>query len=259
MSELRAAEGEDEPSPGDGQHSEKGEPSGSLPGGAQGLETRVSPKDIESRRFTVSVRGYDVEEVNDFLAAVAESHRAALDAIETLDTSRRPENPYASLGDEVTQVLSTARAAASQVTAEAEQEADDLRRRSREELQRAIELREQAEEATALLADARETVDAAQQNLGRSRQQLGEMRSQIRQERESLRQMVEVYVTTVREVRRDSADATLGTTTLNELVARVQELERVEEGLVQRLENASDILTTLNDEHLPSDDARVDT
>jgi cell division initiation protein len=225
------------------------------------LETRVSPKDIESRRFTVSVRGYDVEEVNDFLAAVAESHRAALDAIETLETSRRPENPYASLGDEVTQVLSTARAAASQVTAEAEQEADDLRRRSREELQRAIELREQAEEeATALLADARETVDAAQQNLGRSRQQLGEMRSQIRQERESLRQTVEVYVTTVREVRRDSADATLGTTTLlNELVARVQELEGVEEGLVQRLENASDILTTLNDEHLPSDDARVDT
>lgn len=250
MPELQAPHEAPAPGPGEEQVPEGASSSTSSPPGVVIEAMTVSPQDVESRRFTVTVRGYDVQEVNDFLATVAESYGAALDAIERLKASREPEDPYVSLGDEVARVLSSARGAAARVKADAEREVEALRARVRDELENAIGLREEAEqEAIALRAQARQAADAIEEEVRRSREQLELQRMETSEDRESLRQAVEDYMRTLREVRRDSADATLGATSLlTDLLARLEQLQGVEEDLMNRLERTGAILATAGSE-----------
>lgn len=91
-----------------------------------------SPEEIESKEFLITLRGYDKDEVQAFLRAVAADYRGVL------DTSRIPApattgNPFESLGEEVGTVLKVARESANALRQKAEDEAAATRRRAEEE------------------------------------------------------------------------------------------------------------------------------
>jgi cell division initiation protein len=91
-----------------------------------------SPEEIESKEFLITLRGYDKDEVQAFLRAVAADYRSLA------DTSRAPvpvstSNPFESLGEEVGTVLKVARESANALRQKAEDEAGAARRRAEEE------------------------------------------------------------------------------------------------------------------------------
>ena len=91
-----------------------------------------SPEEIENKEFLITLRGYDKDEVQAFLRAVAADYRSLADA------SRAPaavtsSNPFESLGEEVETVLKVARESANQLRQKAEDEAAAARRRAEEE------------------------------------------------------------------------------------------------------------------------------
>ena len=263
MSELRAPHQGPEATLSEHRLSEGAKSSNSVPGGSDGAEpTTVSLQDLESRRFTVTVRGYDVEEVNDFLTKVGDSYRRALDAIETLQASREPLNPFRSLGDEVAPVLSPAHGAATQVRADAEHQAEGLRGEAREELLSAIRHREEAEqEAEALSAQVRAELNSAIRHREEAEQEAEALRAQVREARKlhprmetseegnSILEAVDAYVRSLSEARRNSVDATLGATSnLADLLARLAVVEGLEEDLINRLDRTASMLRTAGSE-----------
>jgi DivIVA domain-containing protein len=91
-----------------------------------------SPEEIESKEFLITLRGYDKDEVQAFLRAVAADYRSLG------DTSRAAapvtsSNPFESLGEEVGTVLKVARESANALRQKAEDEASAARRRAEEE------------------------------------------------------------------------------------------------------------------------------
>ena len=104
------------------------------------------PEEILGRDFAVSLRGYDRDEVDAFLGAVAEAYRAVLDELDLLRRQPRPEPaPVAQepppapvvdidaldeLGAHVAHVLRSAEEAAAAILAEAEAEAERRRNES---------------------------------------------------------------------------------------------------------------------------------
>lgn len=84
----------------------------------------MDPEDIESRDFFVGLRGYDRDEVQEFLAQVAADHRAALAELEEL---RKRREPLTDLGPSVTAIIRTATESAETITEQAHQEGDRIR------------------------------------------------------------------------------------------------------------------------------------
>jgi len=130
-------------------------------------------------RFTVSLRGYDKDEVDEYLESLAthatdadgeliayrqrsrdlESEVQRLSArVRELEDAIRTETPHTvrAIGERITLILSEAEAGASETLAQAESRADQLVAQAREE---AEELRR---EATTELAEARETREESQ-------------------------------------------------------------------------------------------------
>ena len=88
----------------------------------------MNPEDIESRDFFVGLRGYDRDEVHQFLAEVAASHRAALAELEELrNRPLPPPDPFTDVGSSVTAILRTANESAEQISVEAHADADRIR------------------------------------------------------------------------------------------------------------------------------------
>lgn len=113
----------------------------------------MRPADIQGRDFLVGLRGYDRDEVRDFLAQVAAEHAAVL---AELDEARHRSAPVAApapteapdefenLGASVAAILRAAKDSASALAAEAEQAAEQVR----DEAERhASAVRAQAEDA----------------------------------------------------------------------------------------------------------------
>ncbi len=218
------------------------------PGGDDSVET-VSPEEIETRRFQITVRGYDIEEVNDFLVRVAASQREGLASAERRERVAAASSPYEQVGDEVVAVLDSARSAAAQVREEAHQEVTTLLDQAREEMERAIQVRNEAEqEADALIEDARQVAEASEAQLRQSREELELSQMKVREERQSLLQAVEAYVRTAAEARREIADVRVAVGTLMaDMVSRLEQLDSVEQELGTRLEVASGLLAELSE------------
>src|SRR4051812_6122825 len=94
----------------------------------------MEPQEIEGRDFFVGLRGYDRDEVDQFLAQVAADHRAVLDELESLRSGAEVSNrdPFEALGANVTAILRTANESASTITAEAQQRAEAVRQQADE-------------------------------------------------------------------------------------------------------------------------------
>lgn len=110
-----------------------------------------SPEEIESKEFLITLRGYDKDEVNAFLRAVAADYRSALSR-QGADISV-PSSSYEALGTEISTVLSTAKQSAETIRKRAEDDATELRRRAEEESR---QLRDAASRAAKRLTEEAE-------------------------------------------------------------------------------------------------------
>ena len=91
-----------------------------------------SPEEIESKEFLITLRGYDKDEVQAFLRAVAADYRNVSESART-PAPIATSNPFESLGEEVGTVLKVARESANTLRQKAEDEAAATRRRAEEE------------------------------------------------------------------------------------------------------------------------------
>ena len=93
-----------------------------------------SPEEIESKEFLITLRGYDKDEVQAFLRAVAADYRGVVENARSAATPvSTTSNPFESLGEEVGTVLKVARESANALRQKAEDEAAATRRRAEEE------------------------------------------------------------------------------------------------------------------------------
>src|SRR4051812_7145718 len=123
------------------------DPNGSTP---EGQISTISPEDIESRQFQVSLRGYDVDEVRGFLAMVAESFRAVAETRHSAPAAApatAPGQPI-SIGDEVNRVLQAATDAAEELRVKAQRQGAEMQAQAQAEAEQARQAaREEAEAA----------------------------------------------------------------------------------------------------------------
>ncbi len=163
----------------------------------------LSPDEIEHKNFVVALRGYDKNEVDEFLKAVADEYREVVRAKERAleSAGEGPLDPFKQLGEQVAVIARAAADGASQILAEAERsrsallesagrEAATIREQARQELEAAqaqrdhairevSELRESAEkEAAGIKAAAEEQVAHARRLGEQARQELEALRAQ---------------------------------------------------------------------------------
>jgi cell division initiation protein len=154
------------------------------------MQPELTPEDIETASFTVAIRGYDKQEVEAFLAEVADLVRALTEA---------SGNAYVDLGEEMGELLQHARNSADQMTTQAQEEvtalraqvdaelsdkrreADEYVRRSNEDISSEVKrLREGAEEqARAIIEDAQQRIVTLEHEEGEARERIRALRLQL--------------------------------------------------------------------------------
>src|SRR5687768_15765352 len=94
-----------------------------------------TPEEIETKEFLSVLRGYDKEQVAEFLRALASDVRKLSDrlaraeeeaAIAKAEAAEQGKDDYSRLGTEVAEILRHAREGAESTRVEAEREADEL-------------------------------------------------------------------------------------------------------------------------------------
>jgi DivIVA domain-containing protein len=109
---------------------------GTSPGNPErkvGPAVPFSPEEIENKEFLITLRGYDKDEVQAFLRAVAADYRSVAESSRSSTAPVTASNPFESLGEEVGTVLKVARESANQLRQKAEDAAAAARRRAEEE------------------------------------------------------------------------------------------------------------------------------
>ena len=148
----------------------------------------LSPDDITSREFAVTLRGLDPDEVAAFLRQVADELRAAREAAAVpapVPVEASALDP-ATVGEEVARVLSAANDAAISIRSQAETAAASMRDAAQQEAQ---EIREAAQrEAAAARESADRDIQAARQA---AEEEVQGLRSRVEQEAYALREAAE--------------------------------------------------------------------
>lgn len=154
------------------------------------MQPELTPEEIETASFTIGLRGYDKQEVEDYLVAVADHIRVIS------DVSR---SAYVDLGDEMGQLLQHARDSADEMTRKAQEEAtalraevdaeatdkrrdaDEYRQRAKDEVgEEAKRIREGAEEqARGIIEDAQRRIVTLQQEEVEARERIRALRLQL--------------------------------------------------------------------------------
>ena len=154
------------------------------------MQPELTPEEIETASFTIGLRGYDKQEVEDYLVAVADHIRMIS------DVSR---SAYVDLGDEMGQLLQHARDSADEMTRKAQEEAtalraevdaeatdkrrdaDEYRQRAKDEVGEEIKrIREGAEEqARGIIEDAQRRIVTLQQEEVEARERIRALRLQL--------------------------------------------------------------------------------
>lgn len=103
----------------------------------------LSPDEIEHKNFVVALRGYDKNQVDEFLKAVADEYREVVRAKERAlkSAGEGPFDPFEQLGEQVAAIARAAADGANQILAEAERSRSALLESARRE---AAMIREQA-------------------------------------------------------------------------------------------------------------------
>lgn len=180
----------------------------------------LAPDEIQGRKFSVNLRGYEKEEVDSFLTAVAADYKRALEG------SGSNADPYGALGQEVGEVLRFARESAATIKADAEREAESLRSEANED---ATKIREAAAtEATA-------TMDMAREKATRLRAEAEVRARDAEEETDSLRRRGVEEVADIRRRAAEEAAATLEASR-EKAVSLVHEAERHAQELADNAE-----------------------
>ncbi len=204
--------------------------------------TPLTPDEIQAKSFTSAMRGYDKEEVDEFLRELSVVYA------EALRTSRlvaSPADPVESLGSEVTEVLRTARDAAQALTERSKAEADQIRKRAAD---KALEIRRQAQEESekkifTATAEAKKTLQEAQEHAARAVRTAEEQAAKLRKETAQ-------EVTWIRdEARREASHL------LDDATAKHKLLVQHEENLRDKVASAQEALGILKGALDDADDA----
>ena len=154
------------------------------------MQPELTPEDIETASFTIAIRGYDKQEVEAFLADIADHVRVLAEA---------SGSAYVDLGEEMGELLQHARNSADEMTTRAQEEAtavraqvdaeiadkrreaDEYVRRSNEDITDEIkQMREGAEEqARAIIEDAQRRIVTLQSEEVEARERIRGLRMQL--------------------------------------------------------------------------------
>jgi DivIVA domain-containing protein len=147
----------------------------------------ISAEGITKTEFPVRVRGYDRDEVDAFLAVVADEMRRLTAASEEL--AAKSEQPFKALGSEAGKLLQMARAAADRTSQEAQADASITRDRA------ADELAEAEDEVTRMRSEAKreaaQSIQATKAEAERLRKEAQRLRSEAEAESVRLKQSAE--------------------------------------------------------------------
>jgi DivIVA domain-containing protein len=185
----------------------------------------LTPEEIANTRFPVAFgRGYEQRAVDTFVEEVAEAYKRALDMVNSAGPEAAPE-PFAKLGQEVSNVLRVATTTAEEMKAKAEQEAESIRRHATE---KGLEVRRQAEAEAAA------------------------RREKSARESEHLIKQAEARVSRLREsTERQCSDI------LAEAVKRHESLQRHEQEIRQRIEAVETVFQAFRAEMEAQEPAKI--
>jgi DivIVA domain-containing protein len=136
-----------------------------------------APHEIENKKFVVALRGYQTDEVDAFLRAVAADYRAALDGARAAASAVSEPRDATGLVAEIERVMGSARQAAEQEAAEirraAEREAAELRVAVEREAEACYaEISRQAEQLHRIEARLRDQLHALEHAVAEGKQAL---------------------------------------------------------------------------------------
>lgn len=129
----------------------------------------ILPEDVETKEFVVALRGYDKDEVHDYLKAVADEMRA----LRAGRITGSADDPLSDLGDHVMEVMRTAHDVARSLQENAKSRADELVRAASEE---AATLEK---EATRLLEEATRDAEKIREDAEREAVELRQKASMV--------------------------------------------------------------------------------
>lgn len=134
----------------------------------------LSPEDIEQKTFSTALRGYDLNEVDDFLDEIMATIRDLHEQLETARSGQPPAQQAIAPSGEATAIdesavgraLVAAQEAADRIVAEANAEADRIREGAKEEADSWVTERQQARAAAEQeMADLSARVDGVRREL----------------------------------------------------------------------------------------------
>lgn len=153
----------------------------------------LTPLDIHNKEFHVKLRGYDQDEVNDFLDQIIKDYEMTLQENEKLNSSLEQSNEklkyFNDLKDSLNQSIIVAQEAADKVKANSQREADIIQREAQKEGQDAID---QANEK------ARHIIDQASRKATQLATETDGLRKQARIFRQKLQVMMESQLEVVK-------------------------------------------------------------
>lgn len=153
----------------------------------------LTPLDIHNKEFHVKLRGYDQDEVNDFLNQIIKDYEMTLQENEKLNSSLEQSNEklkyFNDLKDSLNQSIIVAQEAADKVKANSQREADIIQREAQKEGQDAID---QANEK------ARHIIDQASRKATQLATETDGLRKQARIFRQKLQVMMESQLEVVK-------------------------------------------------------------
>lgn len=156
-----------------------------------------TPEEIENKEFLITLRGYDKDEVQAFLRAVAEDFRSVSSTFRDVPVGG---NAFEALGQEVSSVLQVAKESATALKRKAEEEAAQARKRAEEEAnalrdaasQAARRLTSEAQKhATEVRASAQREADERLRDMARRVERLQSTESKLRQRLYALEMMLQ--------------------------------------------------------------------
>jgi DivIVA domain-containing protein len=208
----------------------------------------MEPEDIEGRDFFVGLRGYDRDEVNQFLSDVAAELRATRAEIEMLRNRPETMDPFEHLGSNVTAILRTANDTAEEILASAKSEAETVHARAEAA---AEHVRKEGDAYAARVRDevSRET-DASRRAIDDARAEAGRIIEEARMRADQLRDEASAHASTIAaeaearvsaiEDAAERAGRERATRAADELLGRLQEAMRQHEAVRARLIEAGD-------------------
>ncbi|UNL42865.1 DivIVA domain-containing protein [Ligilactobacillus agilis] len=208
----------------------------------------LTPLDIHNKEFHVKLRGYDQDEVNDFLDQVIKDYEQALKENERLTDSLKQNQEklkyFNDLKDSLNQSIIVAQEAADKVKANSQREAEIINREAQKQGQDIID---QANEK------ARHILDEASKKAKKLAVETDDLRKQARIFRQKLQVMMESQLEVVKGSEWDEILKQGDTSSFEE----IQEAIRKDESLDK--DGSSEVQSVADDVSFSNGDSQTDT